>query len=125
MTPRIERRSDLDRLIADGVIDPDDPEGQVEVQIVLSVECDICGPITPKSRATFQKKETFAAPWADNGVAHSGTLVIPADEGILLNGDAQDMLEEHWEAEHPNVPRVFISDGQHGVRMARKGLVLP
>lgn len=121
--PRVTRYSEFEALMASGKFGDDD---QVQVTWVLEIRCDICGVIEKTRNARWEASGTTVPfPDADDGIGHQGTLVLDPDEKVWLSGDAEDYLNKHWDDEHPGVPRIFISDGQHGVRMARKGLVLP
>lgn len=95
----------------------EDPDAQVMINIVDVVKCDLCGVI-------YNTGVSFKQHFDIDADSEFGTLNVPLDARVLLDGDAEDMLKEHWEEEHPGIPMVFVVDGQHA-RASRKGLVLP
>lgn len=90
-----------------------DPDHQVQVSLVLAVNCDICGPVN-----TWQGQD-FGTVTSQDEETGQATVAFGEDSRIMLIDDADAFLQHHWETVHGG-ECVIVDTGSHGLIVRRK-----
>lgn len=111
LVPEIRSMADLEAYMA-AHPEASDPDHQVRVKLVLSVNCDVCGPVTSWEGHDFGQV-TQENP--DGTVS----LAYGSDSKVLLIDDADAFLRRHWEIVHSGECLV-VDTGSRGLLVRRK-----